>query len=101
MSARVVVKLLRLAAPSSKANEHERVIAALEVARLYEDGVFEIQARKEIPIAKREGRSLGWMKSFAARNATCATCGRSIYRGDDVWTRITRFIPEYTHRDCE
>ncbi len=95
-----VEKLLRLAGPSSRAEVHERASAALEVARMYEDGEFTVrEARSRHTV--RPATGLKWAKSIAARESACAICEGVVERGENVWTRISGFKSEYLHERCQ
>jgi len=119
-----VEKLLRLAAPSSNTNEHERASAALEAAKLIQEHDLVVAAREKpkpvrVERTRRQrtaqnqsvgwgsvaarpserGFPLGWSRSTAARDSVCADpqCGEIIERGEPVWIRMKGFDVEYLH----
>jgi hypothetical protein len=118
-----VIKLLRLAAPSSGATAPERESAALEAAKVFaENNLIVIsreqldelnkvarakpaQKRKPVPQPRTPQRPTygkpGWSRGVAAIDGVCADpdCGGKVERGEPVWCRINGFNVEYLHID--
>ncbi len=100
---RRIEKLLRLAAPSSNSTEAERVSAALEVAKLFDEHPFAI-----VPVAEGQARERAehkrarvarnvWMMTIALQHCNCSHCNTLISRGDHVWVRIIDNRAEFRH----
>lgn len=92
----LVSKLLRLASPSSGADDPERASAALELINQIEKQGLKItdargEEHKPPPLKCGNPLSGVWVMSVAPWHTGCSLCGKLISPGDVV---VARVIPE-------